>query len=85
MKTKLYLLALLALFTCGLCLALPSVRHAAAELFTTAVARVSSPADPIRPTAKAALVKAGSGLSSVTITPISTGQNAERCAMLTTP
>ena len=88
MKTKLYILALLALFTCGLCLALPSVRHAAAELLTVAVFRISNSTAVINatssvgPTAKVALAKTSSGLSKVTITPINSGENGERCTAL---
>ena len=81
MKTKLYTLALLALFTCGLCLALPSVRHAASELITAAFK--SSPpiiraAVPQKPLTHAK----GTEVSSITITPITTGANGERCAIL---
>ena len=84
MKSKLYILALLTLLTCGLCMALPSVRHAAAELITLAVSRGSSTASLTAISATPTAVRPKNlGLGSiVTITPITTGANGERCAVL---
>ncbi len=65
-------------------MALPSVRHAAAELLTLAVSRVSSASSQTAATPTPTAVRAKDlGLGSIiTITPIITGANGERCAVL---
>ncbi len=74
MKAKLYILTLLALLTGGLCLALPSVRHVASKLFSSAVPTFHFAELRKTPTANAK----GREASSITITPLD-------CATLAAP